>query len=73
MTDVKTIDARGLTCPQPVILTEKALKHQKEGSFEVLVDTGTARENVTRFATTSGWAVRQENQPDGSCKLLITK
>ena len=73
MTDVKIIDARGLSCPQPLMLTRKALKQQKQGTFEVLVDSGTARENIIRTASSLGWTVRQENLTDGSCKLLITK
>lgn len=46
----KTIDARGLPCPQPVILTRKALA---EGGFELLeitVDNAAARENILKFA-----------------------
>jgi tRNA 2-thiouridine synthesizing protein A len=45
----KTIDARGLSCPQPVILAKGAVE---EGAFpiEVFVDTVTARENVRRMA-----------------------
>jgi TusA-related sulfurtransferase len=54
---MKTIDARGLSCPQPVILARKAIK---EGAFplEVRVDTVTARENVRRLAEKEGCAVQ---------------
>ena len=43
----KEVDARGLSCPEPVILARKAVK---AGSFpiEVLVDTVTSRDNVKR-------------------------
>jgi selenium metabolism protein YedF len=53
----KTIDARGLPCPQPVVLAKKALE---EGGFDILemiVDGPSARENVTRFAAHAGHAV----------------
>jgi tRNA 2-thiouridine synthesizing protein A len=73
MADIRTIDARGYSCPQPVIFTEKALKQQQNGTVEVLVDSGTARENVTRFAAKAGWVVKLENQIDGSYKLVLTK
>ncbi len=45
----KLVDARGLSCPQPVMLAQKAIE---EGVFpiEVLVDTVTSRENVRRMA-----------------------
>lgn len=44
-----TVDARGLACPEPVILTKKALK-DKPASLTVIVDNIAAKENVTRFA-----------------------
>jgi tRNA 2-thiouridine synthesizing protein A len=54
---MKTVDARGLSCPQPVILARKAIK---EGAFplEVLVDSVTSRENVRRLAEKEGCAVQ---------------
>ncbi len=59
-----TVDARGLSCPQPVILTRKAIEGD-EFPIEVLVDTGTARENVTRAATRAGLQVTVEETIDG--------
>lgn len=53
---MKTIDARGLSCPEPVILTKNALA-SNESSYEVLVDNVTSKENVTRFATHQGYKV----------------
>lgn len=43
-----TIDARGLSCPQPVILTQQAVSSGKK-SFEIVVDSEVCVENVTRF------------------------
>ncbi|MBG0768059.1 sulfurtransferase TusA family protein [Sphaerochaeta halotolerans] len=43
------IDARGLSCPQPVIETKKAVD-KKIMHLKVLVDTIAAKENVSRFA-----------------------
>lgn len=43
------VDARGLVCPQPVILTKKALQNKPE-EMDVLVDNVAALENVTRYA-----------------------
>lgn len=50
------IDARGMSCPQPVLLTKKALD---AGSAEVtvLVDSTTAKSNVERFLNLSGYTV----------------
>lgn len=53
-TEMKTVDARRLACPQPVILTKKALD---EGDFDELitiVDNATALENVKKLAQSKG-------------------
>ena len=47
-----TVDARGCSCPQPVLMTKKAL--EKESSFEVLVDNNPAKNNILRFAQSQG-------------------
>lgn len=41
------IDARGLSCPQPVVLTQKVIKSGST-DFQVIVDNETSRENVIR-------------------------
>ncbi len=47
------IDARGLACPRPVILTKEKLAETNK-PFNVLVDNEAARENVSRFAKSRG-------------------
>ncbi len=47
------VDARGLSCPEPVLLTKKAVDKNK-GSFKILVDNPTAYGNVQRFLTKAG-------------------
>ena len=42
---MKTIDARGLSCPEPVIRTKNALA-SGEKAYTVMVDNVTAKENV---------------------------
>ena len=68
---MKTVDARGLSCPQPVLLTKNALA-SNENSYEVLVDNSTAKENVTRFATNSGYKVAVAEK-DGDYVLTLSK
>jgi tRNA 2-thiouridine synthesizing protein A len=65
------VDARGLSCPQPVIDTRKAIS---AGQFpiEVLVDTVTSRENVRRVAEKSGLKVVVVEQGD-EFKLTLNK
>lgn len=48
----KTIDARGLTCPQPVVLTKKALEEEDTSEVLTIVDNSNALENVSRLAQT---------------------
>ncbi|MEA4870987.1 hypothetical protein SDC9_211619 [bioreactor metagenome] len=53
------VDARGLLCPEPVVRTQRAVKDGAK-TLTVLVDTEAARENVTRFAVSRGYAVSVE-------------
>ena len=73
MNNIKTIDARGLSCPQPVMLVKNSLKNIEKGTVEVLVDSGTARDNVSRFAKNSGWRVTINEQPGIYYKILLNK
>jgi len=73
MHNMDTIDARGLSCPEPVIILQQALKKLKNGAVEVLVDSGTARDNITRMAKHSGWIVQIEEQSSKTIKLTLSK
>jgi selenium metabolism protein YedF len=57
------IDARGKTCPQPVILTKNAIEAGAT-SLEILVDNAVARSNVSRFLEKSGY--RAEVHEEGT-------
>ena len=73
MNNIETVDARGLSCPQPVMLVSKAIKKLGKGIIEVLVDSGTSRDNVSRLAKYSGWAVTVEEQPEGIYRIVLKK
>ena len=67
---MKIVDARGYACPQPVIMTKKAL--EKNGApLQVLVDSKTPLENVTRFATIAGFQVSSKPMEDGEFEITI--
>lgn len=53
---MKSIDARGRSCPEPVLMTQNAIT-SNENDYEVLVDNQTAVQNVTRFAAYNGFTV----------------
>jgi TusA-related sulfurtransferase len=59
-----TVDARGLSCPQPVLMTLDEIRAGQDPEIEVLVDTDTSKENVSRAAQSQGCAVK-DVQPDG--------
>ncbi len=73
MGDTKTVDARGLSCPQPAMLTRQAIEKLTKGTVEVLVDSSTARENISRLGTNSGWTVTVEEKPEGSYRIVLKK
>uniref|UniRef100_A0A7C4VRY8 Preprotein translocase subunit TatB n=1 Tax=Desulfatirhabdium butyrativorans TaxID=340467 RepID=A0A7C4VRY8_9BACT len=51
------VDARGLSCPQPVLMTLEAIGKAKQGTIAILVDNETSTENVMRAAQSKGWAI----------------
>jgi tRNA 2-thiouridine synthesizing protein A len=59
------VDARGLSCPQPVLLTVNEIKKVRQGEIVILVDTDTSKENVSRAATSKGWTLKSV-EPEGS-------
>jgi len=65
------VDARGLSCPQPVILARRAIQ-TGEFPIEVRVETVTSRENVRRAAERLGCTVQVEELAD-EFKLTLTK
>lgn len=65
------IDCRGMACPRPVIEAKKALEAAGGKPVMVLVDNEAARQNVTRFALGSGYAVDVEDR-DGVFRLSIS-
>ena len=68
---MKKLDARGLACPEPVIMIKKAME-SKEAAYEIIVDNVTSRENVTRFAEHQGYTVSVK-EDNGEYTLSITK
>ena len=67
----KEIDAHGLSCPQPVFLTLKAID---EGKFpiRVTVDNPTAKANIRRMAQGKKYNVAIEENGD-DIVLTISK
>jgi len=68
-----TVDARGLSCPQPVIMTLNEIKNGNDKEIVVLVDTDTSRENVTRVAQSQGCRVGEVTPEGEGYRIAITK
>lgn len=65
------VDARGLSCPRPVILLRKALADGPK-KCEILVDNPTAKENVSRYGSTAGYRA-EASEGDGEYRLTFFK
>lgn len=65
------IDARGMSCPQPVLMTKEALIENPSG-VEVIVDNNTAKNNIERYAKNQGYKVKF-NTKDDSIFIEIRK
>ena len=73
---MNTLDARGLSCPEPVIMIKNAIDEAKSANkanpgvipdgaeFAILVDNRTSVENITRFGEHAGLTVTNEKTGD---------
>lgn len=67
----KTVDARGMACPLPVVNAKKAAEDMKSGEvLTVIVDNEIAVQNLQRFATHKGFDVSAEK--NGEKEYIIT-
>jgi TusA-related sulfurtransferase len=69
----KIVDARGLSCPQPVLMTLDEINTGESSPLEVLVDTETAMENVSRAARSRGWSVSGILESGEDYRITIAK
>jgi len=67
------VDARGLSCPQPVLMTMDKIKEVSQGEIEIRVDTDTSRENVSRAAESKGWAIKAVNEEGEGYRVTIVR
>ncbi len=67
------VNARGLSCPQPVIVTINEMKKVNKGEIVIMVDTDTSKENVSRAAKNQGWEVTDIQSEDDGYRITIRK
>lgn len=68
---MKIIDARGLSCPEPVILLQKEMAGG-EAVYQMIVDNHASKENTSRYAMHQGYQVEVSEQ-NGEYTLTFTK
>jgi selenium metabolism protein YedF len=56
--EIMEIDCRGMACPQPIVVTKRALEQLNEGELTVILDDPTAHDNVERYVRSQGCSVR---------------
>ena len=67
------VDARGYSCPQPVLMTIAEINKINKGTIAILVDTDTAKENVVRAAGSKDWNVNSIEKDVEGYKIIISK
>lgn len=69
----RIVDARGLSCPQPVLATMKEIQKAEGGEIVVLVDTDTSKENVCRAANSKGWQAKTIDSEGTGYRITLAK
>lgn len=69
----QVVDARGLSCPQPVLMAMQAMRAGGSSEIEVVVDNEASRENVSRAARSQGWRVVVDERDGGEFTLSLSK
>ena len=68
---MEKIDVRGMSCPQPVLMTKNAIEKHPEG-IDILVDNNTAKNNITRFLKNLGYNLEYKNEEEDT-SIVVRK
>jgi len=66
------IDARGQSCPIPVVMVQNEVKMTNPRELQVKVDARVCVENITRYAASQGYAVAVD-EADGEYTMTLKK
>ena len=66
---MREVDARGLSCPEPLMMTAEALKNAN-GPIKVLVSEPHQKTNVEKFAKDHGKKTTVEEIEDGFAVVI---
>ncbi|MEN6465887.1 MAG: sulfurtransferase-like selenium metabolism protein YedF [Syntrophaceae bacterium] len=69
----KIVDCRGLSCPQPVVETKKAIDGFTGDEIDVIVDNETACTNVTNFTAGLGWTAQKFTREGNLVRISLKR
>ncbi|SEQ08165.1 sulfurtransferase TusA family protein [Piscibacillus halophilus] len=70
----KTLDAKGLACPMPIVKTKKAIGDIESGQIlEVVATDAGAKSDLTAWCKSSGHELVDMNEDDGVFTFYIKK
>lgn len=70
---MKIIDAMGLACPRPVILTKKAIREENLDEVTVKVDNEIATENLTKMGKQLGFSAEVKTNSKTDYEVYLKK
>lgn len=73
MSETKLVDARGLSCPEPAMMTREALLAHGKGIVVVLTDSATSRNNIERTGKLAGWKAEITMDDQETYRITLTK
>ena len=66
------VNAKGLSCPIPVVKTKQAMEKNTKEVITVFVDSSVAKENVSRLAESKKYSVNVQPTASEEYKLILT-
>ncbi|MDL2307227.1 sulfurtransferase TusA family protein [Desulfovibrio sp. OttesenSCG-928-C06] len=70
---MKKIDAKGLSCPQPMLMAKKAMEAGTDDKIEIQVDCAASVENIGRAAKQIGWNLTVLSQDGDEAVVELNK
>jgi TusA-related sulfurtransferase len=70
---MKKLDAKGFSCPEPMLMAKKAMQSGEYASFQIQVDCGASVENINRAAKQQGWTMHIIEQDGDEATLELKK
>jgi selenium metabolism protein YedF len=68
----KSIDVRGLTCPQPVLNTKKVLDEGNFSVLEIIGDSEAAKENISSLLHKMNYQLLSTSQVGETFKIMVS-